>query len=111
MELLKKKHGKYGKYGKYNFNYIESRNIFICPEGNEMYPTQTKTTKSKSGYKSEKAIYTTDKCNCCPNRDKCTKSKTGKEIQQSKIFEKYRQQSLANIKTEKGILLRMNRYI
>lgn len=107
-EQLKKKQSKYSRY---NFNYIPEKDIFVCPEGNEMYPTKTKTSKSATGYKSEKTIYTTDKCSTCPNRAKCTKSKDGRQIQRSKIFEEYRQQSLTNITTEKGILLRMNRSI
>lgn len=107
-EQLKKKQSKYSRY---NFNYIHERDIYVCPEGNEMYPTQTKTSTSASGYKSEKTIYTTDKCMDCPNKSKCTKSKNGRTIQRSKIFEEFRQQSLTNITTEKGILLRMNRSI
>lgn len=107
-EQLKKKKSKYNRC---NFQYINEKDIFICPEGNEMYPTQTRTSKSAAGYQSQKTIYTTDKCSNCPNRDKCTKSKSGRHIQQSKLFEQYRQQSLTNITTEKGILLRMNRSI
>lgn len=98
-------------YSRYNFSYIPEKDLFVCPEGNEMYPTQTKISKSKTGYQSEKTIYTTDKCNDCPNRDKCTKSKYGRQIQQSKVFEQFRIESLKNITTEEGILLRMNRSI
>lgn len=102
---------KQSKYSRYNFNYIPERDIYVCPEGNEMYPTQTKTSTSATGYKSEKTIYTTSKCNICPNRAKCTKAKDGRQIQRSKIFEQHRQKSLENITTEEGILLRMNRSI
>ena len=107
-EQLKKKHSKYSRY---NFNYIPEQDIFICPDGNKMYPTGTKKSKSKSGYISEKTIYTTDKCQPCQNKDKCTKSKIRRQIHLSKELEAYRQQSLENITTEEGILLRMNRSI
>ena len=50
-------------------------------------------------------------CENCPYRTLCTQSQTGRRIQRATIFTKFRNESLKNITTEKGILLRMNRSI
>lgn len=108
------KKGKKSKYpyAKINFIYDEERDIFICPNGEELTLRKTKTSKSATGYKSQKGIYYTEKCLNCPHRDQCTKSKDGiRKIEHSKVFHKFRKQSLENITSEKGIILRKNRSI
>lgn len=60
---------------------------------------------------SEKTIYSCKECENCPYRTLCTQSQTGRRIQRATIFTKFRNESLKNITTEKGILLRMNRSI
>ena len=107
-EQLKKKQSKYHHS---NFQYIAEKDIFICPEGNEMTFKYLKNVKSASGYISEKRVFKTNQCQNCPNRDKCTTSETGRSIEYSPLLEKYRKQSLENITSEHGIELRVNRSI
>ena len=67
--------------------------------------------KSKSGYQSEVTIYECEDCGGCPYKEKCTKAKGNKRLYLSKNFLKKRQESYENIRSEKGILYRMNRSI
>lgn len=70
-----------------------------------------KNPKTKSGYISEKTIYGTCACENCPNKSLCTKSEKGRTLQRAKVFANFRNKSLENITTPKGIKLRMNRSI
>jgi transposase len=61
------------------FKYDKEKDIYICPNGENLYPPQ-KLLKSKEErdrgikYKNHRA------CKNCPFKDKCTKSKKGREI-------------------------------
>ena len=108
-EQLKKKQSKYHHS---NFQYIVEKDIFICPEGNEMTFEYLKNVKSASGYVSEKKVFKTDQCLNCPNRENCTTAKDGRRnIEYSPLLEKYRKTSLANITSKHGTELRVNRSI
>ena len=50
-------------------------------------------------------------CDGCPYRDECNKGKSNKKLYVAKNFIAKRQQSLENITTAEGKLLRMNRSI
>ena len=67
---------------------------------------------NESGYEALTKVYRTESCVNCPHRDKCHKGKRDfREIQVSQNFNEYRKKSLANITSDEGILLRMNRSI
>ena len=99
------------KYATQNFIYNTDEDTYLCPENQILKPVEIKKSKSKSGYVSEKTIYSCKECENCPYRTLCTQSQTGRRIQRATIFTKFRNESLKNITTEKGILLRMNRSI
>ena len=98
-------------YATENFIYNPETDSYICPEMQELKPLYQKNEKSKSGYVSEKTIYSSEACKTCPVREKCTKSEKGRRIQRAKAFADFRNQSLKNITTPKGTELRMNRSI
>ena len=99
------------KYATQNFIYNTDEDTYLCPENQILKPVEIKKSKSKSGYVSEKTIYRCKECENCPYRTLCTQSQTGRRIQRATIFTKFRNESLKNITTKKGILLRMNRSI
>ncbi len=99
------------KYATQNFVYNAVEDIYVCPENQILNPVQTKHSKSKSGYVSEKTIYGCESCHNCPNRHLCTTSPNGRKVQRAKVFANFRNESLKNITTPKGIELRMNRSI
>lgn len=108
-ETSKKKNKN--KYATQNFIYNADEDNYVCPERQILNPIQTKHSKSKSGYVSEKTIYGCENCHNCPNRHLCTTSPTGRKVQRAKVFANFRNESLRNISTPKGIELRMNRSI
>lgn len=108
-ELSKKKCKN--KYATPNFIYNIDEDSYLCPEKQILNAIEVKKSKSKSGYISEKTIYGCKECENCPCRNFCTQSKSGRRIQRAKVFTNFRNESLKNITTEKGILLRMNRSI
>ena len=58
------------------FLYDEKTDTYICPEGEKL---TYKSTYKKNGKNIR--IYNTDKCNSCINKNKCTLSPRGRQIQ------------------------------
>lgn len=76
--LIKKREkvaDKMGKYDKEKFIYNSETNSFICPDGYEVIYKHKDKSHDHSVYKYKCIGY-----NSCKNREKCTKSKTGREI-------------------------------
>ena len=57
------------------------------------------------------AVLSQNECEGCPNKKSCTRAKGNRKISLSKKFIEQRKQSLENIKSPLGILLRINRSI
>lgn len=94
-----------------NMVYDEETDSYTCAYGKKLKVVNSKITKSKSGFEISKTIYECESCEGCPYKSKCTKAKKNRQLHVSKNFIEKRQNSLNNITTEKGILLRMNRSI
>jgi hypothetical protein len=91
--------------------YDEEKDCYICKGGRELKHTEDKSIESKTGYISVKKVYQCENSQGCPYYGKCYKGKYGKKIQVADQFDAYRAQSEANIHSEEGILLRINRSI
>ena len=91
--------------------YDEAADTYTCYGEKKLRAVSVKKQKSKSGYQSEVTIYECEDCSGCPYKEKCTKAKGNKKLYLSKNFLKKRQESYENIRSEKGILYRMNRTI
>ncbi|WP_164959988.1 transposase [Clostridium estertheticum] len=75
-----------------------------------MYLNHTKR-KSPSGYETKVRVYECENCEDCQYKPRCTKAQGNKKISFSQTFATKRQQSLENITSPLGIVLRMNRSI
>jgi len=64
-------------YGVENFRYDKEKDIYICPEGKELF-----RIGKKARLKNGKAIleYACKSCNLCDKRSMCTKNKDGRKI-------------------------------
>lgn len=91
--------------------YNDEKDCYICACGRELVPSGTRARKSKSGFIRNSIVYECLDCSCCSYRDRCTKAKSNKRIEVPKNFIKLREESLKNITSPIGILLRMNRSI
>ena len=79
--------GKKGMFKTKEFVYDEYNDIYICPN-NE---TLKYTTTTKEGYKQYKS--NPIKCEKCPLKDKCTKSKNNQKIISVHVWNKYVEQT------------------
>ena len=110
-EINQTKKYKSNKFRTDNMPYDEESDSITCPAGNQLINVGIKHSQSKSGFVSEQSVYRCKACCECPMKAQCTKSKTGRTIQFSKSFRKFRAQSHARITTDLGKQLRMNRSI
>ena len=94
-----------------NMTYNVEDDYYICAYGKRLVPASSKIKVSKSNYKSVVTIYESENCNGCPYKDKCTKAKGNKRLHVSKDFLEKRNESLKNISTPEGKILRINRSI
>ncbi|GAA0116610.1 hypothetical protein UT300016_23370 [Clostridium senegalense] len=99
--------------------YNEAGDYYICKNNKKLMVTKTMKRKSKTGYESEKTIYTSEDCSDCLHKSKCIRGNNCKtpleervkNVETSKIFNKLRKDDLERIVSEEGCELRINRSI
>jgi transposase len=94
-----------------NMPYDALKDEYACQNGKKLRAVYVGKRKSKSGFESEITYYECESCEGCAHKKNCTRAKGNRKMQISKEFLRQREQSLKNITSEKGILLRMNRSI
>lgn len=102
-----------------NMEYDEELDIYTCRNGKKLTVDHIRHSKSKTGYVSEKTIYSCENCESCPYKKDCIKGNNcktpleerTKTLQVAKTFLKYRQEDLERILSDDGILFRTNRSI
>ncbi|URZ07184.1 IS1182 family transposase ISCpe5 [Clostridium felsineum] len=102
-----------------NMEYNKFGDYYICKNNKRLSVNRTIKKKSKTGYVSEKTIYTSQNCKNCEFKNKCIKGhncKTPlenrvKNIETSKLFNELRKENLERIVSDEGCKLRMNRSI
>ena len=94
-----------------NMPYDAQTDTYTCPGGNAMRPVGIKHSHSKTGYVTEVTVYEGIGCQDCPLKAKCTHAKNNRRLYVSKRMRELRAESLANILSPNGILLRINRSI
>lgn len=112
-EQRKKRSYKADVYRADMLPYDEDTDSYMCPNGKRlMFAYETHRT-SADGYTATKKVYRCEgSCVGCPHRKKCySGTYEQRQIKVSKTFERQRRESLKNITSEEGILLRMNRSI
>ena len=92
--------------------YDSVNDRYICKGNRYLNFAWESTRTTDNGYQKITKHYRTDSCIGCPHKDKCYGGKADfRKIQVSQNFNEYRKKSLANITSDEGILLRMNRSI
>ena len=102
-----------------NMNYDKEHDYYICKNGKKLIPSNTKIKLTKTGYKTEKTIYTSEDCSNCSYKRSCIKGNNSKipleerikNLEISKKFNSQRKECSERIISEKGILLMKNRGI
>ena len=91
--------------------YLEDEDCFLCKAGRKLSYRFTKQRKTGSGFIRESKVYECESCAGCPYLGKCYKGKYSKRVEVCEAFDHYRNESLNNISSEHGTLLRVNRSI
>lgn len=94
-----------------NMQYDLESDTYFCANGQPLTYIFEKKRKSKSGFESHVKAYECESCENWELKTKCTKSKYNKRLYVADNFLEYREESLSNITTAKGILYRVNRSI
>ena len=102
-----------------NMEYCENGDYYICRNNKKLTVSKVIQRKSKTGYQSEKTIYTCGDCSNCPYKSSCIKGNNTKtpledrvkNLETSKLFNRKRKEDLERIISKEGCELRMNRSI
>ena len=111
-EISKTRAYKADKYSIEHMQYDGESDCFICENGEILHFCREEIKTTANGYKTRIRIYRNETCAGCPHFGKCHKSSRGfREIKVNQQFLEHRRQSLDNIVSDEGVLLRVNRSI
>jgi transposase len=102
-----------------NMEYDKISDFYTCKNNRKLTVSHIRHNKTKTGYVSEKNIYTCENCNDCSYKSDCIKGNNCKTplgertkvLQVAKTFIKHRKEDLERIISDEGVLYRMNRSI
>ena len=102
-----------------NMEYDKISDFYTCKNNRKLTVSHIRHNKTKTGYVSEKTIYTCENCSDCPYKSDCIKGNNCKTplgertkvLQVAKTFIKHRKEDLERIISDEGALYRMNRSI
>lgn len=96
-----------------NMDYDEFGDYYTCKNNKKLTINKIVKRKSKTGYISEKIIYTCEDCSNCIKGHNCKTplEERTKNLETSKLFSMLRKENLERIVSEEGCELRMNRSI
>ena len=106
-----------GKYYNMKYEVFEDEHYYVCHEGRELRHIRTET-KEQGGYTQTFEVYGCADCSGCEHKAKCLyKYNAEKDREKNKVmkvnerWEELKEESQANIQSEKGILNRQIRSI
>lgn len=94
-----------------NWSYDEEKDEFICAGEKRITFRHETKEQTDRGYEIIKRHYQCDECAACPLRERCTKSKTGRQISVSLALQKYKKQARENLQSVHGRQLSIRRSI
>ncbi len=71
--------GKSGRFKRERFKYDKEKDVYVCPQGEELRKIG-KTSRKVRGGKKLLYVYGTKACAGCPLMNECTTSKTGRRL-------------------------------
>jgi len=92
-----------------NLFYNAEHNYYICPMGQRMDFAGTAHHVSERGYKSELSLYRAKRCDGCPLRGSCFKSKGNRTIEINHNLERHKQIARGNLTSKKDQIHRGRR--
>lgn len=89
--------------------YNKEQDFFICPMGQKLSQRYEVKTTKKSGYVQKASVYKGARCQGCPMRGVCHKSKYDRQIQVNHNLAKHRAQMREKLTSETGVAHRSQR--
>jgi len=106
-----KKSFKNNPFLQQNLYYNEKEDYFVCPMGQHMKRIYNTTRKSDSGFISDIAVYQAQRCQGCPLRCKCHKSKINRQIRVCHKLREYKSKAREMLTSKEGLIMRSKRPI
>ena len=100
-----------------NMHYIPELDVFICAKGRKLHYTGIRKAKTKTGFISERKVYTCESCNRCSLRKECQpyaktwNTSNPKRIETNPAYDGLLADNQKRLLSEEGIQLRTNRSI
>ena len=94
-----------------NFYYNQKEDYFVCPMGQHMHRVKNITRENKTGFVSHLAVYKAKRCEGCPMRGPCHKSKASRAIEVNHKLREYRRKARERLTSEEGLKRRSRRPI
>ena len=94
-----------------NLFYNPQEDFYVCPMGQRMRFIRTEKHRTASGYEQTVSIYRATKCEGCPLRAQCHKSKADRQIEVNHTLEEYKAIARDLLTSEQGLKYRSNRPI
>ncbi len=117
-------------YVKYNMFHVEQRrgyrnnpfrvsnlfynpydNFYVCPMGQKMKFIRQEKRYTASGYQQTVSVYRAGRCEGCPLRGQCHKSKRDRQIEVNHTLDDYKARARELLTSEQGLKHRSNRPI
>lgn len=102
---IKPKEAFYPKHLYYN----EAADYYICPMGQKMEKQSESKTIKPSGFIQRSSVYQAQRCEGCPLRGACHKSKTNRIIQVNYNRKRHQQKARTQLTSEQGLAHRSQR--
>jgi len=117
--------GNYVKYNNFDYektkeyknrNFISNRFIYnqdndtyVCPSGKELAFEYIKKTKTENGYRSERMVYRSRRCEGCQYKEKCCRGSKNRTVEISPKLIEYKNTARQNLESDTGKKLRSQR--
>lgn len=94
-----------------NLFYNPDDDFYICPMGQKMKFIRQERRYTASGYQQTVSIYRASRCEGCPLRGQCHKSKRDRQIEVNHTLDDYKARARELLTSEQGLKHRSNRPI
>ena len=94
-----------------NLFYNDSEDFYVCPMGQKMRFIRQEKRYTASGYGQMVSIYRATRCEGCPLRGQCHKSKRNRQIEVNHTLDDYKARARELLTSEQGLVHRSNRPI
>lgn len=94
-----------------NWTYLETEDLWICPNGQRLTFQRESASKTESGYTTRLRFYRSPDCSGCPFKAQCTKAEGNRELRVSMPYLRFKQQATERLRSDEGRDLSVRRMV